>query len=179
MRTARVLLAALALSAAPAVMPALSSPAQAEVKLAVVDFQEAINQVRDGASAKGRLEGMFAAKKQAIEDMERRLIALQEDYQKQAMVLSDSARQAKEQEILNLEAQYKQVYMQSEQEMQAAYAKEMEALIGRMQVIVEGIGQERGYTVVLEKTEGGVVWSPTSVDITAEVVKRYDAKHGG
>ncbi|MCK6503606.1 OmpH family outer membrane protein [Myxococcota bacterium] len=179
MRTVRVLLASLALAAAPAVVPALSSPAHAEVKVAVVDFQEAINQVRDGVAAKGRLEGMFAAKKKAIEDMEKRLMALQDEYQKQAMVLSDAARSAKEQEIMTLQSQYQQVYMQSEQEMQAAYAQEMEGLIGRMTVIVEALGAERGYTVVLEKTEGGVVWSPATIDITAEVVKRYDAKHGG
>jgi outer membrane protein len=179
MRLARVLLASLVLAASPVVLPGLSAPAQAEVTVAVVDFQDAINRVKDGTSAKTRLEGMFAAKRKAIEDMETRLMTMQQDYQKQAMVLSDAARQAKETEIMTLQQQYQQTYMQSEQEMQAAYAKEMEALIGRMQIIVEGIGQERGYTLVLERTEGGVVWAPTAIDITAEVVKRYDAKHGG
>ena len=174
MRLARVLLASLVLAASPALVPALSSPAHAEVTV-----QDAMNKVKDGTSAKTRLEGMFAAKRKAIEDMEKKLMAMQQDYQKQAMVLSDAARQAKETEIMTLQQQYQQTYMQSEQEMQAAYAKEMEALIGRMQIIVEGIGAERGYTLVLERTEGGVVWAPTAIDITAEVVKRYDAKHGG
>lgn len=179
MRLVRILLASLVLASSPLVVPALSRPAHAEIKVAVVDFQDAINKVKDGTSAKARLEGIFASKRKAIEDMEKKLMTLQQDYQKQAMVLSDSARQAKETEIMTLQQQYQQTYMQSEQEMQAAYAKEMESLISRMTIIVEAIGKERGYTLVLERTEGGVVWAPTTIDITAEVVKRYDAAHGG
>lgn len=179
MRTIRVLFASLALSASPVLLPALSSPAQAEVKVAVVDFQQAINDVKEGISAQGRLEGMFAEKRKAIEGMEKKLAALQEDYQKQAMVLSDAARSQKEQEIMALQSQYQQVYMQSEQEMQMAYNREMEGLIAKMQVIIAGMAEEKGYTIVVEKTEGGVVFAATSLDVTAELVKRYDAKHGG
>jgi len=179
MRSLRILVATLALCASPVIVPVLESPAQAEVKIAVVDFQSAINQVKDGIAAKGRLEGMFSAKKQAIDDMEKKLQSMQDDYQKQSMVLSDSARAAKEQEIMQLQNQYQQTYMQSQQDMQDAYAKEMDGLIGKMRVIVEGIGKERGYTLVLEATEGGVVYSADTIDITSEVVKRYDASHGG
>lgn len=180
MRPLRLLFLALFALALPIAAVSLSAPAQAQtVSIAVVDFQDAINRVKDGVSAKARLESMFAAKKKSIEEMEKKLMALQTDYQKQAMVLSDAARQAKETEILTLQQQYQQTYMQSEQEMQTAYAKEMDALISRMTIIVEAIGKERGYTLVLEKSEGGVVYSSPAIDITAEVVKRYDAKHGG
>lgn len=179
MRLVRICLAALALTFSPVVVPALSAPAHAEVKIATVDLQEAINQVKDGIAAKGRLEGMFAEKQKAIADIEKRLMAMDADYQKQAMVLSDAARQQKEQEIMQLQAQYQQLYMTSQQEMQMAYAEVMEGLIGKMRVICEEIGKERGYTLVVDMTEGGVVYASSSVDITAEVVKRYDAKHGG
>lgn len=179
MRIARVLLAAFALLLATTSLPALTTPARAELVIATVDLQEAINQVKDGIAAKGRLEGMFSEKQKAIADMEQRLMAMDEDYQKQAMVLSDAARQQKEQEIMQLQSQYQQLYMASQQEMQVAYAEVMEGLIGKMRVICEEIGKERGYTLVVDVTEGGVVYTSDSIDITAEVVKRYDAKHGG
>lgn len=180
MRLVRTCLAALALSLAGGAVSPLVAPAHAaELKIATVDLQEAINQVKDGITAKARLEGMFAEKQKAIAGMEQRLTTLDEEYQKQAMILSDAARQQKEQEIMQLQAQYQQLYMASQQEMQMAYAEVMEGLIGKMRTICEEIGKERGYTLVVDVTEGGVVYASTTVDITAEVVKRYDAKHGG
>lgn len=176
----RTLLLSAALWMGAAAVPAFTPVAEAaEIKVAVVDFQEAINQVRDGITAKARLEGMFSEKQKAIANMETQLQALTDEYQKQAMILSDAARTQKEQEIMALQQRYQQTYMESEQSMQAAYAQEMEGLIGRMRVICEALGTERGYTLVLEKTEGGVVFAPSAIDITAEVVKRYDAQHGG
>lgn len=180
MRLVRTCLAAIALTLAPAAVPALSSSAHAaELKVATVDLQEAINQVKDGVAAKARLEGMFAEKQKAIAAMETRLQKMDDDYQKQAMVLSEAARQQKEQEIMQLQAQYQQLYMTSQQEMQQAYAEAMEGLIGKMREICEGLGKERGYTLVVDVTEGGIVYASDTIDITAEVVKRYDAKYGG
>ncbi|MCB9779385.1 MAG: OmpH family outer membrane protein [Alphaproteobacteria bacterium] len=180
MRILRVTLAACALALAPAAVPALTPAAHAaELKVAVVDFQSAINQVKDGATAKARLEGMFAEKKKQLENMESKLMTLQGEYEKQAMVLSDAARQQKEKELYELQMQYQQMYMGSEQEMQMAYAEAMEGLIGKMRGISESVAKEKGFTLVLEATEGGVVYWSDTVDITAEVVKRYDAKYGG
>ena len=151
----------------------------AEAKIAVVDFQRAINEVKEGATAKTKLESMFKEKKLAIEQMEVDLRAKDEEYKKQAVILSDAARQQKEQELMQLQMQYQQVYMQSEQEMQQAYAVIMEELISKMRDLAEEIGKEKGFTLIVEATEGGVVYFDTSLDITDELIKRYDAKTGG
>lgn len=163
-----------------AVWMATAPPAHAaEAKIAVVDFQRAINEVKEGATAKTKLESMFKEKKLAIEQMEIDLRAKDEEYKKQAVILSDAARQQKEQELMQLQMQYQQVYMQSEQEMQQAYAVVMEELISKMRDLAEEIGKEKGFTLIVEATEGGVVYFETSLDITDELIKRYDAKTGG
>ena len=74
---------------------------------------------------------------------------------------------------------YQQTYQNSEQEMQQAYGEVMDGLISKMKKICETLGKERGYTIILEINEGGVVYSNAALDITAEVVKRYDAQAGG
>ena len=112
--------------------------------------------------------------------MEKKIQAMSDEYEKQALILSDSAKKAKEQEIMAAQATYQQTYMQSEQEMQAAYQGLMESLIGKMKVIAEQIGKEKGYTLVLEVSQGAVVYAgPGSTDITAELIKRYDAAYPG
>jgi outer membrane protein len=181
-RAWRALFFAFLLSMVPgtAVWMATTTDAHAaDAKIAVVDFQRAINEVKEGATAKAKLEGMFKEKKVAIEQMEADLRAKDEEYKKQAVILSDAARQQKEQELMQLQMQYQQVYMQSEQEMQQMYAVIMEGLISKMRDLAENIGKERGLTLIVEATEGGVVYFDTGLDITDELIKRYDAKAGG
>ncbi len=154
---------------------AFATPAFAEVKIATVDFQRALNEVAEGASARARLESMYSEKKAAIEKMGKDLEAKGLEFQKQAVILSDAARKQKEEELYAEQMRFQSAYQRSEGEMQQAYMGAMETLISKMRTLAGTIGQEKGYTLVVEINEGGVVWASSSVDITAELIKRYNA----
>lgn len=154
---------------------AIVSPAHAEIKVATVDFERAMNEVAEGAQAKARLDAMYADRKAAIEKLKSTFEAKQAEYQKQSMVMADSARQAKEQELNTLGMQYQQAAAQAEGEMQQAYMGTMQTLSEKMKKIVQTIAGERQYTVVLEASQGGVLYSAASIDITDELIKRYNA----
>lgn len=147
----------------------------AEVKVAVVDFQKALNDVKEAAGVRAKLEGMYGERKTAIEKMQKSLEAKKSEYEKQSAILSDSARKAKEEELMKASVEFQQTYARAESEMQQAYYAAMQDFIEKMKKIAVAIGQERGYTVVLEATEGGVVYWSDSVDITDELIKRYNA----
>lgn len=154
--------------------------AHAEVKVASVNLQRAINEVNEGKTANARLEKMFADKKAQLEKMKGDLDRLQADYEKQKMLLSDTARRQKEEELQMNAMQFQQAYAQSEQEMQGAYQNTMATLIDKMKKIVGTIATERTYTMVVEVSEGSsVVWSSPSIDITDELIKRYNAANPG
>ena len=88
------------------------SPAvAADLKIATVDFQRALNEVKEGEAAEKKLEDMFASKRAAIEKMGQDLQNMQQEYEKQALILSDAARSAKEKELMAAQAQYQQAYM--------------------------------------------------------------------
>ena len=179
MRLLRAILASVALFCAPALLAAPGATAEAaELKVATVDLQRAINEVKAGEKEKARLEGMMSSKRANLEKMEAQLVKMQEDYQKQAMVLSESARAAKEQELGQAQMNFQQTYMMAEQEMQAAYGQSMEALIEKMRPVCSQIAAERGISLVLEKNTG-VVWGADALDITNELIKRFNAMHGG
>jgi outer membrane protein len=158
---------------------ALSIPAFAQApKVAVVDFQKALDSVQDGEAARAKLNSMMQQKQTQIETMETRLRAMKDEYDKQALILSDAARRQKEQEMMSLQSQYQQAYMQSEGEMQQLYVQLMEGLLTRMRKIAAEIGKEKGYDFVLEVNEGGIVYFAAAHDITAELIKRYNAGAG-
>ena len=45
-----------------------------------------------------------------------------------------------------------------------------------MKMICTQIGKEKGYTLIIEK--GAVVFSTDAIDLTSELVKRYDSSTG-
>ena len=142
---------------------------------ATVDFQQALNDVNEGKIVQARLEGMYTEKKKALGQMETQLMAMQQDYEQQALVLTPDALKAKEREIMQAQMVYQQEVQKAEMEFQAQYNKEMEILLGKMADICEEIGKEKGYDMVLERN-AGVVYS-SGPDLTADLVVRYNAKH--
>ncbi|MFT5685560.1 MAG: outer membrane protein [Myxococcota bacterium] len=143
--------------------------------IAVVDFQEAINQVSEGETARAQIDALYQQKQAAIANLEAQIQTKMDEYEKQRLILSDAARAAKEQELMQLQQTYQQAGMQAESEMQELYTQKMEALITKMRGISEQIGSERSYDLILEKTESGVVFTGVAVtDITGELIKRYD-----
>jgi outer membrane protein len=151
--------------------------AMAEFKVAVVDFQEALTQIDEGTTAMARLEGVRDEKMRTIERMRQDLTAKQAELRNQASILSEAALAAKEEEFMNAQMAYQQAAMQAEQELQQMYLGMMEEFFGKLSAVAEEIGTEKGYNLVLEATESGVVFHSGVTDVTAELVRRYNAKH--
>jgi len=148
--------------------------------IGIVDFQKAINEVKEGKAAKTKIDSMFSSKRNTLKKQEEELKTKFENYQKQKSLLSPSAQQEQEQSLMQLQMQLQQAAMQSEQEVQQIYAKEMESLITKMKAISSELGAKKSLDLILEVTESGVVYRGSSVvDLTPEVIKLYDAKHGG
>ena len=141
--------------------------------IAVVDFQKASSLVREGAKIQAELEQLQSDRQKSLSEMEASFRAKVEDYQKQAMILSDETRQAKETELQQLQAELQQAASSAEQEFQAAYQRKLNSLIERMKMVVESIGKEKGYDLVIEAT--AVIYTGNADDITAELVTRFDA----
>ena len=165
------------LAALLAVAALAARPVRADATVAVVDLQRAISEVKEGVAANEKLKSAFSAKQAEIQKREQAIAGLQDEYQKQQMILSDEARKAKEQEILRAQAEYQQLYAQYQGEMQQLESRLVGEIVQKMQEIVAQIAGEKGYSVVLDA--GTVVYSGGAPDITNELIKRYDAKYGG
>jgi Skp family chaperone for outer membrane proteins len=166
---------------------AVASPvAHAAGEIAVVDFQKALDEVKEGEAARKKLESLYEAKKVEIGRMETDLQAKMAELEKQAVILSPDALQDKQRALYEEQMRYQQVAMQAEQEMQMSYAQVMEDLIAKMKKICTKIGQERGYALILETGDqgllmgaGGVVYSGGAADLTGELITRYNQQNPG
>ena len=64
---------------------------------AVVDFQRAINEVKEGIKAKEKLDSMYAQRQQQMTGLEQQLQTKYTEYEQQKALLSDTARAQREQ----------------------------------------------------------------------------------
>lgn len=143
--------------------------------IAVVDFNKAGSLVKEGTKIQSELKALQAEREKQIKDMESQIMSMRADYEKQQMILSADTRKQKETEIMAAQQQFQQAVIAAQQEMAAAYETKAAGLFERMRTTCEAIGKEKGYDLILEVSQGGVVYSGASDDITAELVTRFDA----
>ena len=171
-RHALTLLAALLVSAA-------APRVYAQTKIAVVDLQRALMETEDGRRAKRRLERLFKRRQKSLDAAQERLKKMKTEIEQQKNVLSKAALrerlEAYQQEFVKLQ----QSYVEYQQELAAKEAELTSGILEKMQEIMRRIGQAEGYTVVLEVNESGVVWSPSNLDLTDQLIQRYNAENGG
>jgi len=149
--------------------------AHAQVTIAVVDFQKASQAVQEGAQIQAELNKMQQLAASQIKDMEKQIMGLRAEYDKQAMILSDDTKMEKQREIMAAQQEYQQAVAMAQQNMAQTYEQKAGALFQKMRKVCEVIGAEKGYSLILEISQGGVVYAGDSEDITTELIKRYDA----
>ena len=152
--------------------------ATADMKIAVVDLQKALQSVDTGKNAKSTLEKEFNEKKKALQAEEESIKKMSEDFKKQSLVLSDEAKQRKQNEIQERLVKYRELFGKSQFDIQNRERQLTEPIIGKLKSIVEELGTKQGYTIILEKNENNVLFSQPKDDLTEEVIKSYNKKNG-
>lgn len=150
----------------------------AQMRIAVVDLQRAMNETEDGRRAKARLKRLFTKHQQDLDKRQQDIKALQQDLEQQAKVLSQEARQKRVEDLQKQVVELQGLYVQYQRELAEKEAEMTQQIIGRMEQILRRIGQTEGYTMIVERNEGGVVWMPSNLDLTDVVIQRYNSGEG-
>ncbi len=158
--------------------PALSAaPARATIPqirgVAVVDMQKVLADTKQGQNARKKLEDSSKAKQVKLDEKRTKLEA---DAAKLRGMAPDKAAAAEEQ----LQKEYmemQQVYMTMQQELQAQEARVLEDIYKNCQTVIDKIAAEYGVDLVLVRDESTVLYVEPGLDLTTELVKRYNAKY--
>jgi outer membrane protein len=171
----RSFLAALAI-AAPLT---LSGVARADIKLGYVDLQRALLEVEEGRSAKARLQKILEDKQKDLDKEQEALRKEKELLDKQASAMSEETRVAKQTELQKKLFDLAQRWEKGKAEMAQKERTELQSIFQKMDPIIAEIAQREGFTMVFEKTDSGLVYAPASLDVTNELVRRYNDKFKG
>lgn len=150
----------------------------AQVRIAVVDLQRALNETEDGRRAKARLKRLFKQRQEDLDKRQGELKALKEDIEKNIELWSQETKQRRLEEYQKAFVDLQQQYVEYQRELAEREAEATGEIVQRMQTILRRIGQAEGYTLIIERNEAGVVWVPTNLDLTDDVIQRYNAGEG-
>ena len=157
----------------------LAIAAEAPFKMAFVDLQKALQSVDAGRTAKGNLEKEVAAKRAELEKKQADLQTEAEQFDKKAAIMSDAAKSAKQAELQKKFAELQKNAAESQMELQKKERDLTKPIIDEIRSIIEGIGKEKGYTLVLERNEGGVLYAQGGEDVTEQVIEKFNSTHKG
>jgi outer membrane protein len=147
-----------------------------QLKIGLVDMQEALQSVESGKKAKAQLEKEMASKRQALENQQNAIRKETEAFQKKAAVMNETARAAKDAEIQKRIADFQKSFQETQMELQKRERELTNPIIESLRAILEGIGKAQGFTLVLEKNAGGVLYAQGSTDLTKELVEAANKK---
>lgn len=167
----------LALSLGAVVLTATPQAAIAAVpkvkKLAMVDMQRVLNETKAGKAARKKLEGKGKSKAQKFEKKRAKLEA---DFGK-LQSLSGNDLAAAQEQLQKDQLELQNFYSTMQQGLMEDESKMTEKIYKNASAIVKEISGEDGLDLVLVRDPMTVIYTKAGLDITAEVVKRYDKKH--
>jgi outer membrane protein len=168
----------------PATPPAAQTPAPATTppkpfpegaKIAYVNVQAIASNSVEGKAATSKLDDLRKKKTAEIADKNKALAAAQTKLQQGGSVLNDAARGALEKDIekMNREIQFAQQDANTElQELQNQLQADFQE---KLNPVLEQVATEKGLHMLIDIANSGAVWANSGLDLTAEVIRRFDA----
>lgn len=148
--------------------------AQAAVRIGVVDMQEVLNKSQKGMTVKQRLDQERAGRQKDLDAKQQEVMKLQAEFQKEAPLLSEQAKREKSEAIQRKTRDAVRVAEDENRDFDKR-VREAELEISREIVgVIQEYGKDQGYTLILERST--VIFGAPAVDITSEIIKRYDGK---
>ncbi|UCB48166.1 MAG: OmpH family outer membrane protein [Deltaproteobacteria bacterium] len=145
--------------------------------IAVVDIQRLQNQSKAFQKERAKLKNKFEAMQEKLKAEEETIRKLEEDYNKQSMMLSLDAKQDKKRELERRKRHYKYLYEDFTKEMKDEEQDATKVVGKDLEKILENIAQKQGFILILERRTIGLVYYADAIDITDQVTQAYDKMH--
>lgn len=144
------------------------------IRIGSVDLIKALNESDAGKKAKTDLEFMIKSKQTSLDEKGKNIEKTKSEIDKQSSVLSADARKSKEEELEKMIRDYQRLVSDSQNEIKKKEGDLTAEIIKELRGIIEKIGSDEGYTLILEGGEGQILFAKKEIDITDTVLKKHN-----
>lgn len=142
----------------------------ADLKLGYVDVQKVLNQSDAGKNAKEQLAAKVKKYQDEINVKQDELKKLKEDIEKQGVLLSESARAAKEKDYQQRLKEFQRFTKDAQDELQGKDEEFTRKILEDIEKVVQEYGRKNGFTFLFVKNET-MVYTDEKADQTDAILK--------
>ena len=148
------------------------------VRVGVVDPSKVFTESNAGKKAKDVLASFSKNRQALIELEEKELRRMEEDFIKQASVLSATAKREREEQFRRRMGEYQQKTAELNREVQEKQKDVLEAFRDKVELVTGKVAKRLGLQVVIDKGRGGpTVYSEDAFDISAQVIEEFNKEY--
>lgn len=155
----------------------LASAAGAQqFKIGYVDLQRALNESDAGKAAKERFKVQVDRLQVDLKKKKDALDSMKEQLEKKASVMKDEEARNLEKDYQKKLRDFERAYKDSQGELQQKDSELTVELLKELQVVIEEFGKEQGFSMILEQSSSSVLYGAPDLDLTEQVIARYNAR---
>jgi len=152
---------------------ALASLAFADVKIGYVDSNEIMNNFDEVRQVQADLEKEQRRLESEFNELVYSLDSLKQDYDRQRLLMSDTRRNEKENEIINKEKSVQKFQLDKfgpEGEIYKTQNQLLKPVLAKIDDAIQKVGSERGYDFILDAMSGALLYALDSHNLTEDVM---------
>ena len=155
---------------------AMTLPAQAPSKIAIIHLQNAIIGTKDGQKAAKELEAKFMPKRQEIEKRQQEIAALQQQLRASSNTASEEQKNKLMRDIDSKQKALQRDGEDASAELDQEQQRLFQDIGGKVMAVIDKFASDNGYAVVIDVSaqSSPILYASTAVDITRQVVETFD-----
>ena len=153
----------------------------AEIKIGYVDSNEIMNNFEEVRQVQVDLEKEQRRLESEFNILVSQLDSLQQDYERQRLLMSETRRQEKENEIINMKKMAEEFQLKKFGPEGEIYRKQNELLkpvLVKVDAAIQKVGSEQGYDFILDAMSGALLYALDSHNLTEEVMDELSKTTG-
>jgi len=143
-------------------------------RVGVVDLQRCLQESKEGQEVTRLLQKKKAVLQRQLDAKQGELFELRKELEKQAMMLSMDAQEDKRRSIERKTRELEYFLRDLNEEMRRAQEIEKNRILKELGKVIEKIGSQDDFSLIMEKRVGGVLYQAGALDITEKVIGVYD-----
>jgi len=153
-----------------------ASSAADGAKIGVVDFQKILEISNAGKSAQVEINKQGKQMETDLKDRGAEIEDIEKKLERESLVMSKEVRDEKQREMRIKIGDFKALQQKYMEDFKALENRIISRIQKEVVELVQEIGKKEGYTLIVEKRTGGVVYAPTTIDITDAVIQVYNTQ---
>lgn len=151
-------------------------PSPVSIKVGYVDLQQALNVSAAGQKAKDSFKDEVGRMEQVLEKRRKKVEKLKDELEKKALLLRDDERVALQRDYRQELRDFERLYKDSQEELKIRDRELTARILVELRQVVNDIGEQSDYSVILEGNNTVVLYGSKSIDLTETVIKAYNKK---